>query len=73
MPQTYCQHFLKNKYSTTDELVGPDCPMEHKVIVLISLEKEKQSQKRRFLKDMYLFFVHKMLSLENNLDPSFYR
>lgn len=33
--------FLKNKYSTTDELVGPDCPMEQKVIVLISLEKER--------------------------------
>ena len=73
MPQTYCQHLKKNKYSTTDELVGPDYPMEQKVIVLISLEKEKQPQKRRLLKDMYLFFVYKMLSLENNLDPSFYR
>lgn len=58
---------FKNKHSTTDERVGPDCPTGQNVTVFISLEKKRQPQKRRLLKDIHLIFIRKILQLEDNL------
>lgn len=65
--------FFFNKCSATDERVGSGCPAGQKVTVFVSLEKERQTQKRSLLKDIHLFFIHRILYLEGNLKTTYLR